>query len=71
LACGLGLQVVQHVRGHVDGDHLGAGKAPEQREGPGTRSAAQVEDPAHGHVPGQAGQPGGDLGQLGSKYVGV
>jgi len=71
LISGLGLQTVKHGRGHVNGDHLGAGETPEQREGPGAGSAAQVQDPAHWRLPCQVGQPGGDLGQLSGKHVGV
>jgi hypothetical protein len=43
----------------------------EQGDGAGTRSAAQIEDPARRRIGGQLADPAGHLGQVGVQDFGV
>lgn len=67
LRLGLVPQPVQQRGRGVHGDRLGVREPLEQGEGAGTRAAAEVEQAAHGDVPGGPGgrgQPGGHIGEM-------
>src|SRR5450830_816569 len=70
-SAGLELEAVEQPRGDVQGGHRGSLEPLEQRKGSGSGAGADIQDPAAGRVGSQLVDPGGHLGQVRVKHLGV